>query len=138
MVPVLEERVSFSDLVEHQIVRLSPKELRLIITGEGERVVEQNYNFWKSKVTRANAKGYHEPDRLVARVIMGQSYTEKEEMYSQIRQLGGGSLYNAVERLHSEELIGLTSEEREPEVVLNTVLMLANYFVKLYQERELH
>lgn len=138
MVPSLEDRAKLIYMMSHNRPVISDEE-RLVLEDHGGKVfVGENYYLWKTSILDKSTRGYQQPDRLAAVVILERTCTEGiERNYTKIQGIQNGDFIRSVERLYAQNLEGLGQEERTEAIMLDAVSLLAKYFVHLFYQREI-
>lgn len=138
MVPSLEDRVKLIYMMSHNRPAISEEEMLALNNHGGKVFVGENYYLWKTSILDKSIRGYQQPDRLAAVVILERTCTKGlERDYAKIQEIQSGDFTRAVERLYPQNLEGLGEEERTGTIMLDAVSLLAKYFVHLYYQREI-
>lgn len=138
MVPTLEESVQLFYMISHNKPRITDEEEIILEIYGGKVFVEANYHLWKTAILDKPRRGYQQPERLAAAVILETTCTRGNERdYEQITRIQNGKFVMAVERLYNKSLEGLEPEERLEELRLESVTLLAKCFVHIFYKREI-
>lgn len=138
MVPKLEDKVKLYYIMAHNRPRLTYQEDLILGQNSGKLFVESNYDLWKTEIERVSTRGYQQPDRLAARVMLKTTCTRgNERSYHKIIAIGNGRFIESIEKEYLKELEGLEPGERTDTIMLNAVTLLAKYFVNLFYQREI-